>query len=220
MNATTAIQELRQLKAEAREQRRKGDADSEIRLLRSGVQLGQELMATVPQDTIPETLAWEAADCLGMLGGALLREGKTREAIAAYQEGRDLEQRFSDSVRLTYNTVNLIVARLMDGGWSTLAGLQQDLQSVVARLKSRAAGDGAQDVWTWADLGMCEFLAGNEEGAEAAYAKAAALGSTEERKSILGGLQRIEQDCQPIPTDRAKLLQSVKNALGIAPRGA
>lgn len=216
MNATTAIQELRQLKAEAREQRRQGDQEGELRTLQLGVQRGQAAMSDAPQDSTGGTLAWEVADCLGVLGGALLRQGRVQEAIATYQKGRDLEQSYADAVHLTYNTVNLFVARLLNGGWQTLEGSEQDLQDAIARLKSRAASDGARDVWNWADLGMCSFLAADAPNSLSAYKTAATLGSADERKAILGGLYRIEQVCQPIPPDRASLLQSVKNALAQA----
>lgn len=213
MNATTAIQELRQFKVEARERRHQGDWEGELRTLRAGVQCGQAAMSDAPQDSTGGTLAWEVADCLGMLGGALLRQGRTQEAIAIYQQGRDLEQSYADAVHLTYNTVNLFVARLLNGGWQTLLGAEQDLQNVIVRLKSRAAGDGAHDVWNWADLGMCSLLAGDAANALSAYKTAATLGSEDQRKAILAGLQRIEQECQPIPSERAALLQSVKNSL-------
>lgn len=213
MNAATAIQELRQLKVEARERRRQGDREGELRTLQLGVQRGQAAMSDAPKDSTGGTLAWEVADCLGMLGGALLRQGRTQEAIAIYQKGRDLEQSYADAVHLTYNTVNLFVARLLNGGWQTLEGSEQDLQNVIARLKSRAASDGARDVWNWADLGMCSFLAGDAANALSAYRTAATLGSADQRKAILEGLQRIEQDCQPVPSERIALLQSVKISL-------
>src|SRR5688500_17407126 len=120
MNTADVVLELQHLKSEARSRRQHGDFDNEVGRLRLSVERGRAALAENPPAETGGTaspLAWEAADCLGMLGGALLRQAKVPEAIEVFQEGRDLEMSHPDAVKLTYNTVNWFVARLLHGGW-------------------------------------------------------------------------------------------------------
>jgi len=49
-------------------------------------------------------LAHELADCCGMLGGNLNRQGDISQALAVYEQGRNIEMDVP-GVTMTYNTV-------------------------------------------------------------------------------------------------------------------
>jgi tetratricopeptide (TPR) repeat protein len=194
MNTAETIARLRELKSQSQDLRAKGDLTGSIGPLRSGIELGREALAQV---------TWELADCLGMLGGNLLRQGQVRDAIEAFRHGRDLEMSNALDLELTYNTVNFLVARVLEAGWETVRESRSDLVEVIRRLKARTAGSASGDVWAWADLGMCEFLGGRYDLARSAYARAASLATVEQRRSLLERLLMIK-DKRPPSAAKAK----------------
>lgn len=224
MGIQESIVRIKQLKAESLDLRSKGDLAAAMDRLRSGVETGRETIAAKaggPPSDPAERLEWEMADCLGILGGMLLKESRLAEAIEAFREGRDLEVKDGYRLGLTYNSVNFLVALVMDSGWGKLEEFRSSLSEITGKLKERLAGAAASDLWAWADLGLCELLMGNLEAAKTAYAAAAALSNAGERRSMLNrlllvkaktgsdqpgaaaGIDEIEKILARIPEDKA-----------------
>lgn len=204
MSTTEAIARLRESKLQSQALRAKGDLPGSIEALRTGVDVGRTALSQV---------AWELADCLGMLGGSLLRQGDVDGAIEAFRQGRDLEMSSAYDLELTYNTVNFLVARLLESGWETVRESRSDLAEVTRRLQARTAGSAAGDVWTWADLGMCEFLGGRFDLARSAYARAGTLANLEQRRSLRDRLLMIKDKRPPSTAEAQGFLDAINDAL-------
>lgn len=185
---SNVLTSLKELKSEAKELRSKGDLVAAIEKLQKGTEEGRKALA---EEGANVELAEEVADCVGMLGGNLSREGRMSEAKAAYLLGRDIEMNVP-GVTLTYNTVNLMVTQLLDDGWETLRYAGPDILKVIQRLQTRMKR-GGRDLWTLADLGMCQFLHEDFVAAEEAYRQAANLAENGECASMLGKIQEIEE---------------------------
>jgi tetratricopeptide (TPR) repeat protein len=197
---------LRQLKAEALDLRARGDLPGSIGRLRTAIELGRAVLGATDGTAAagdPAGLAAEQADCLGILGGNLLRRGDLREAIVVFREGRDLELGAAGQLDSSYNTVNLFVALVLEGGWDSLANVRADLDEAIGRVEARTARTAPADLWAWADLGMCEFLRGRLGAAQSAYARAAALASADQRRSVLARLLLLANTRVP-PTPEAR----------------
>jgi tetratricopeptide (TPR) repeat protein len=195
MDMQESIVRIKQLKAESLDLRSKGDLAAAMDRLRSGVETGREAIAAKaggPSSDPAGRLEWEVADCLGILGGMLLKEKRLREAIEAFREGHDLEMKDGYRLGLTYNSVNYLVALVMDSGWGRLEEFRSRLSEITGKLKERMAGAAASDLWAWADLGLCELLMGNLEAAKSAYTTAAALANAGERRSMLNRLALVK----------------------------
>jgi len=74
-----------------------------------------------------------------------------------------------------------------------------DIAEVISRLnaKLKDGGDHRDTQWSWADLGMCEFLRRNFALAEEAYRKAAERANTGEPRVMLDQLTKIEERWPP-----------------------
>lgn len=178
--------------------------------LEQGMIEGQAALSTGQRDV---GLACRMADCLGMLAGSLVRQGRVGEALAVYRDGRDLEMDPESGVKMTYNTVNLLVTRLLVDGWQTVADAREDIDEAIRRIDARVHGDGRDDLWAWADLGMCEFLRGNYREALIAYRKAAALDNEANRQSMLDKLLEIRDRYPEEGSQRCHFFEQVAGVL-------
>jgi tetratricopeptide (TPR) repeat protein len=216
MDTANTIAKLKQMKAASLRLRREGKMADAIETLRSATEEGHAFIASVSDKaSIPDLteVYWELADCLGMLGGNLLRQEKLDYAIDAFGQGRDIEMSQEAQIDLTYNTVNLVVARALAHGAEALEDAGDDLTEVLLRLRSKTSESGADDKWALADLGMCEFLKGNLDAAKAAYTLAAALATNEERLSLLDRLKML-RDKGAIDKERsAPFLDAIEDIL-------
>lgn len=174
-NTSKLLEEIARCKKQAmalRDTRTKGaerraeNLQQAVEVLRHGLAGGLKALTDGSTD-VP--LASAVTDVLTVLAGILLEQNKVSEALAAYRKGRDIEMTI-DGMTMTYATVNLMVAGLLHTGWISLNGAGADIATVVPRLKDRIKHG---DYWAMADLGMCEFLRGRYQAAEAAYGKAA-----------------------------------------------
>jgi tetratricopeptide (TPR) repeat protein len=195
MGIQESIARIKQLKSESLDLRSKGDLAAAMDRLRSGVETGREAIAAKtcsPSSDPAGRLEWELADCLGILGSMLLKERRVAEAAEAFRQGRNLEMKDGYRLGLTYNSVNYLVALVMGSGWGKLAEFRSSLSEITGKLKERTAGAAANDLWAWADLGMCGLLKGDLEAAKSAYTTAAALASSGERRSMLNRLLLVK----------------------------
>lgn len=203
------VKTLQELKAAARELRGKQDLKGAIELLQAGMVEGRAALAAGNRNV---ALASEVADCFGMLGGNLIRQGSVSQALAVYRAGRDIEMGV-DGLTMTYNTVNLLVTGLLDEGWHSLHDALPDIEKVITRLETRTHGEAHADVWAWADLGMCEFMRRQFSAAEAAYQQAARLGAADARRSMLDKLCEIRDRWPQDDVERAAFYQRITDIL-------
>ena len=202
------VKRLGDLNKAAKELRAK-DLNGAICLLQTGMTEGMDAFDAGNHDV---ALAEQIADCFGMLGGNLLRSGNVSEAMAAYRAGRDIEMSV-DGVMMTYNTVNLLVTGLLETGWDSLRGSEMDIAKVIARLRAKIEGESQDNIWIWADLGMCEFLRQDFRAAETAYTHAAQLADDGSRSSMLGKILEIRARFPDHDAGFAAFYKSIQHVL-------
>jgi len=195
MSIQEPIVRIKKFKSESFDLRSKGDLKAAMERLRDGVKTGRKAMASKaksPSSDPAGRVEWELADCLGILGGMLLKQGRVAEAIEAFREGRNLEMKGGYQLGLTYNSVNYLVALVMDSGWETLKESLSSVSEIIDKLRKRTAGSAVNDIWAWADLGMCELLNKNLEAAKSAYTMASKLANAQERRSMFDRLLLVK----------------------------
>jgi tetratricopeptide (TPR) repeat protein len=141
-----------------------------------------------PLRALPETIRWqvlnqwpseqmepprqalvdELIELYGSLGGVLRRSDDTTDALASYEDGSAIEQRFN--LASTYNRLNAIKYKLLTRT-AKLEEVELDLQDLAHHIDHQLATDAklSDSGWAWADLGDCRLLTGDLDGARQAY---------------------------------------------------
>lgn len=162
----TAIQAARNVAARAKRQRRAGDQDAAVEMLRST--LGPLEADLASGD---EAAAGELADVLGQIGGALREKDDLVEAAAAYDAGFGYEVRYA--LPNTYNALNRIVTRifLCPDALANPDALRHhdelpwiDLRAETVRLHGVLSVRDDGDQWTVGDLALTAALSGIDLG--------------------------------------------------------
>lgn len=144
-----------------------------VRYHRQAIELCSEVFDATQGDRAAQQLAAQAlADQWGRLGGTLRRQGDLPEALAAYEEGAELERDWG--LDATYNRTNAITIRLLrDPG--EVPRSDPRLIEVINLLESQVEGPRRYELWAWADLGLLSLVAGRDRAAMRAYANVAGL---------------------------------------------
>ena len=123
-----------------------------------------------------------------MLGGNYRRLDQFPEALAAFTRGRAIEESEKLEVPSSYNLVNAITLPLE---FDRQTALQPEaalaLGRAIAAIKWQVRlEERRNDRWAWADLGQCQLLLGDLEGAKTSYERVRELGNVHLRIGCRG----------------------------------
>lgn len=203
MNTPSAEQEVARLvarakrdKEEAKDHRDDGDIAAAVKVLEETVKAlaASPLAAGLETATAPSKpmrdLAAQLADCLGMLGGNYRRQGRLKEAQAAFERGRVYEESPSLEVMSSYNLVNAI-ALPIESDAQAWDAQRPFIEKAVSALSRQVRGERRSDRWAWADLAQCQLLLGDEAGALQSYSRVRDLGDDDTVASVTAVLERL-----------------------------
>lgn len=203
MNQLSAEQEVVRLvarakrdKEEAKDHRDSGDIAAAVRVLEGTVKaldaspLAAGLEAATEPNKPMRDLAAQLADCLGMLGGNYRRQGRLKEAQAAFERGRIYEESPSLELMSSYNLVNAITLPIESDAQAWEAQ-RPFLEKAVSVLSRQLRGERRSDRWAWADLAQCQLLLGDEDGALQSYGRVRELGDDDTVASVTAVLERL-----------------------------
>jgi len=156
-------------------------------------------------------LATQLADCLGMLGGNYRRQGRLKEAQAAFERGRVYEESPSLEVMSSYNLVNAITLPI-ESNAQTLEAQRPFLEKAVSALVRQVQGDRRSDRWAWADLGECQLLLGDETGARDSYSRVRNLGDSDTIVSVTSVLERLGKAAPELKSRVTAAIQYLKSS--------
>jgi hypothetical protein len=183
-------------KEEAKDLRDDGDIASAVKVLEDTVKvlsaspLAAGLEAAVSPSKPMRDLASQLADCLGMLGGNYRRQGRLRDAQAAFEAGRVYEESASLEVMSSYNLINAITLPIESDG-QALNSQRPNLQKAIDAISRQVRGERRNDRWAWADLAQCQLLYGDEAGALQSYGRVRDLGDDDTVASVTSVLERL-----------------------------
>jgi tetratricopeptide (TPR) repeat protein len=189
------VMQVKLRKEQAKDYRDDGDIEAAIGSLGDAISmleaspLYKNLTVTDAPTAPQNTLAFHLADCLGMKGGNLRRLDRLPEALACFKHGRTYEESKHLNVPSSYNLVNAIVLPLETG--TRTAELQDDLTGAVVAIQRQVDGERRNDRWAWADLGQCQLLLGDRDGAIKSYKRVRELGNAETVESVVTVLRRL-----------------------------
>jgi tetratricopeptide (TPR) repeat protein len=189
------VTQVKLRKEQAKDYRDDGDIDAAVQSLDDAISmlevspLYNDLTVTEAPTAPQKTLAFHLADCLGMKGGNLRRLNEFSEALDCFKRGRTYEESKYLNVPSSYNLVNAIVLPLETG--TKTAELQDELTGAVAAIQRQVDGERRNDRWAWADLGQCQLLLGDREGAIKSYKRVRELGNAETAESVVAVLRRL-----------------------------
>ncbi len=209
----TSIAKLR--KEEAKDFRDDGEIKSAIQALEDAIAaldqspLSNRLLETDAPSGPQKKLAFQLADCLGMLGGNYRRLNQFPEALAAFNRGRAIEESEKLEVPSSYNLVNAITLPLeIDGQISQQeAALERAIAAIERQVKLE---ERRTDRWAWADLGECQLLLGDLEGAKTSYKRVLELGNADTFASVVTVLRRLLKVLESDPKATGALKQGIQ----------
>jgi len=188
------IAKVKVLKEEAKLYRDDSDYDEAVDVLKDAVGLldSTELDSDQSEETtdIEKKIAWEFADCFGMLGGNYRRLNRLTDALECFKRGRMYEENPSFSINSSYNLVNAITLPI-EMQLVTAEEQRLDLEQAVLVLDRQVRGNRRIDRWAWADLGQCQLLLGKFEQAAHAYSQFIQLGDADSLASHLVVIRRL-----------------------------
>lgn len=203
MNILSAEQEVARLvarakrdKEEAKDHRDNGDIAAAVTVLEETVKAldASPLAAGLETVTVPSKpmrdLAVQLADCLGMLGGNYRRQGRFKEAQAAFERGRVYEDSLSLEVLSSYNLINAITLPIESDAQAWEAQ-RPFIEKAVSALSRQVLGERRSDRWAWADLAQCQLLLGDQAGALQSYGRVRDLGDEDTVASVIAVLERL-----------------------------
>ena len=204
-------------KEEAKDFREDGDIKSAIEALEDAIAaldrspLSNRLLETDAPSVPQKKLAFQLADCLGMLGGNYRRLDQFPEALAAFNRGRAIEESEKLEVPSSYNLVNAITLPLE---FDRQTALQPEaalaLGRAIAAIKWQVRlEERRNDRWAWADLGQCQLLLGDLEGAKTSYERVRELGNADTFASVVAVLRHLEKALESDPKASEALEQGI-----------
>lgn len=173
-----------------------------------------------PKETLDQTrreVVDELVELYGSLGGILRRSEDHPQALASYEQGAAIEQRFG--LASTYNSLNAIKYKLLTNT-ATLDALEPDLVELSRRIEQRLATDAklSDSGWAWADLGDCRLLTGNLNGARTAYKTFVSKAETKSPAVALSVLEEVARTLQGSEDEKAlqtsRNIERLKNEFG------
>jgi len=203
-------------KEEAKDFRETGDVASAIAVLEEAIAtldrspLSERLLENGAPSDAQKKLAFHLADCLGMLGGNHRRLDHFPAALAAFVRGRRLEESESLAVPSSYNLVNAITLPLESDGRMTPeqeAALKRAIAAIQRQVKLE---ERRNDRWAWEDLGECQLLLGDLDGAKTSYRRVAELGNADTRASVIAVLERLQKALEADAKTSAALKQGIE----------
>ncbi len=202
-NADTEISKLTSIvklrKEEAKDFRDDADIPSAVEALKDAIAaldrspLSDQLLETDAPSGPQKKLAFQLADCLGMLGGNHRRLDRFSDALAAFTRGQTIEESEKLEVPSSYNLVNAITLPIeIDRQTSSQqeAALKRAIAAIQRQVKLE---ERRNDRWAWADLGECQLLLGDLDGAKSSYKRMRELGNADTVTSVVAVLRRLQK---------------------------
>lgn len=219
-NADTEISRLTSIvklrKEEAKDARDDGDIPSAIEALEDAIAaldrspLSDRLLETDAPSGPQKKVAFQLADCLGMLGGNHRRLDRLPEALAAFARGQTIEESEKLEVPSSYNLVNAITLPL-EIDRRTSSQQETALKRAIAAIQRQVKlEERRNDRWAWADLGECQLLLGDLEGAKTSYKRMRELGNADTVASVVTVLRRLQKALDSDPNVREALMQGIE----------
>jgi tetratricopeptide (TPR) repeat protein len=201
-----ALRAVKVHKEEAKMYRDDGDIDGAVDVLREAVDLLLQVAPDADRGALTDAekqIAWNLADCLGMLGGNYRRLGRLDDALRCFEEGRSWEEDERFGIDSTYNLVNAITLPI-EMRARTATEQRHSLEKAVHALERGTNGARRLDRWAWADLGQSALLQGDLDRAFQAYRRFRELGDAASVASHVTVLKRLIEalaDRDPLATD-------------------
>jgi tetratricopeptide (TPR) repeat protein len=202
-NAETEISKLTSIarlrKEEAKDFREDGEIKSAIEALEDAIAtldqspLSNRLLETDAPSDAQKKLAFQLADCLGMLGGNYRRLDNFPEALAAFTRGRIIEESEKLEVPSSYNLVNAITLPLETDRQTSSKQEAALVRAIAAIQRQVKLEERRNDRWAWADLGECQLLLGDLDGAKTSYKRVRELGNADTVASVVAVLRRLQK---------------------------
>jgi tetratricopeptide (TPR) repeat protein len=203
-------------KEEAKDFRDGGDFKSAIEVLEDAIAdldrspLSNCLLETDVPSEPQKQLAFQLADCLGMLGGNYRRLDQFQKALDAFTRGRAIEESEKLGVASSYNMVNAFTLPLEISGQISSQEKAALVRAVVAIQRQVKLEERRNDRWAWADLGECQLLLGDVEGARTSYKRVRELGNPDTRASVATVLKRLLKALEADPKASEALKQGIE----------
>jgi tetratricopeptide (TPR) repeat protein len=207
------VEDVDRLAVRARRETTRGNLDEAIGQQEKVVELlerqleGLETDSEAIDDERVEA-ARRLADHCGRLGGIYRRAGRVEDAVRAYRQGMELEQRhrLDDS----YNRTNWIAVQVLDDP-ERLPALSADIEAAVSLIAAQVEGPRRDQWWAWADYGLVNLLGDRVPEARRAYDRFQRTGARRvDYESVLGVLRPL-RDCleQSRPFLAAEFTQTI-----------
>lgn len=216
----TSIAKLRKL--QAKNLRDDSDVPGAVQALLSAIQelesgglkdweaeIGRLPTTVAPQ---VQAVAFQLADCIGMLGGNYRRRDQLDDAQIQFDRGSRLEAAPGLGIMSSYNTVNAVTLPLERCSLSVVHQADK-LRQAVDTIERQVRGVRRPDRWAWADLGQCYMLLGDVERAIGCYRHALALGDDATVQSIRPVLERLRGALASSDAAAAERITQVLQAL-------
>jgi tetratricopeptide (TPR) repeat protein len=217
LNSTSKLRKL-----QAKNLRDDDDVPGAVRVLLSAIQELESnclknwesevdhIPAAVPVQV--QAVAFQLADCIGMLGGNYRRLNRLEDAQIQFDRGSRLEAEPAFGIMSSYNTVNAVTLPL-ECGMLSVADQTDELRRAVGTIERQVRGVRRPDRWAWADLGQCHVLLGDVERAIGCYRHALMLGDDATVQSIRPVLERLRAALTPRDAAAAERIAQVLQAL-------
>ena len=191
------VADAKRAKADALARRQEGDLAGAIATLKDTVDTlsaaREQLLGQGGSGSRGDRLlAEQLADCLGMLGGNLRRQGAFDEAMVCLRRGCDLEDAPRLALHSSYNLVNAVTLPL-ESGTRSVAEQRLALERAVKAIERQLMGPRRSSRWAWADIGQCQLLLGHEDLGLASYQRARDLGDAGTVATMTAALQRLRE---------------------------
>ncbi len=166
------------LKREAQRARKSEDIDGALRLAEEAIGALEREYAGLGDEARSGTygvqVAAAIADAYGTKGGILRTAGRYRESAAAYDAGYEHEHRVQHTFPSSYNSVQRLVARILDhperlaeDRWrDDVVSYPETFEEAEGELKQQLAGSRINDPWAMADRGLLLLLLGGDPASE------------------------------------------------------
>jgi len=168
MTETNVIDTVLRLKQRAQTARKRQKYDEAHKYLGEALTRLETEYENVSDPKYRADISVQLADCYGIMGGILRREGHHREALESYEKGYKYEESGNTD---TYNLSNTISLRIiLDGSSISSPAMKRKLNDAIEKITQQiVSGKRAGEWWAWADRGMFNLLAGNCDAAIEAY---------------------------------------------------
>jgi tetratricopeptide (TPR) repeat protein len=211
IDESAVLKEAQALKGNATALRNLEDYDKAQQSLDKAIALLSSALDEVrPSAPSARELRAALADTFGMKGGVFRRSGDIAAALAAYREGRSLEDIDKES---TYNLSNVIALSVTAEGRSPSGdpALRKDIESAIERLERATKGSRKDEWWAWSDLAQFYLLHNEPDMARLSYTNGKEAGPT--KKEIQRSIAILEELAGCLTVTAPEIAANIRTAI-------